>query len=187
MFAGPFPYTHNTVGDNVSIQLPPYPYAVQLVSQFEAFMAWEYHWYRRQDFHTTLEATYRSPDSPRARNRIWLCKVMAVLALGESYNSYEPPLINLSQSAEASTLSVEKNVTRNPYLPGVRFFEQALSLFKMPSEEPEIEHVEALNLIVSSAHEADFVVVVSHMCVSGILLLFFESTEDGIYVCGHVC
>jgi proline utilization trans-activator len=126
-------------------------------------MAWEYHWYRRQDFHTTLEATYRSPDSPRARNRIWLCKVMAVLALGESYNSYEPPLINLSQTPETSVLSAEKSNTRNPYLPGVRFFEQALSLFKMPSEEPEIEHVEALNLIVSSVLQGEVALVVSHI------------------------
>jgi hypothetical protein len=73
---------------------------------------------------------------------------MAVLALGESYNSYEPPLIDLSQSSEGSQRATQgKDISRS-YLPGVRFFEQALSLFKMPSEEPRVEDIEALNLIV---------------------------------------
>lgn len=109
-------------------------------------MAYEYHWYLQRAFHSTLEATYRSPDSAEARNRTWLCKLLAVLALGESFNSYEPPLIDLSQAADHL---VQAEATKDSYLPGARFFEQALSLFKMPSEEPEIEHVEALNLIVS--------------------------------------
>lgn len=112
-------------------------------------MAYEYHWYLRQDFHTGLEDTYRCPDSSRARNRTWLSKVLAVLALGESFNSYEPPLIDLSQTPDEAHSAQIKDV-RGSYLPGVRFFEQALSLFKMPSEEPELEHVEALNLIVST-------------------------------------
>ncbi|KAF2008429.1 hypothetical protein BU24DRAFT_497895 [Aaosphaeria arxii CBS 175.79] len=137
----------DTSCENVSIQLPPYPYAVQLVSQFETFMAWEYHWYCRKEFHSSLEGTYRCPDSARSRNRIWLCKMMAVLALGESYNSYEPPLIDLSQASEKSHRPGQDKDTRDSYLPGLRFFEQALSLFKMPSEEPDIQHIEALNLI----------------------------------------
>ncbi|KAL2212087.1 hypothetical protein CC79DRAFT_1364371 [Sarocladium strictum] len=134
---------------NVTIQLPPYPYAVQLVSQFETFMAYEYHWYLRQDFRASLESTYRSPDSPRSKNRIWLCKLMAVLALGESFNSYEPPIMTLSQNIQLSPEEPSSRGSQESYLPGVRFFENALMLFKMPSEEPDIEHVEALNLIVS--------------------------------------
>lgn len=131
----------------MTIQLPPYPYATQLVSQFEAFLAYEYHWYLRQEFHVNLEATYKFPDSPKSRNRTWLCKLLAVLALGESFNSYEPPLIDLSQPSEDAQREQATGL-RDSYLPGVRFFEQALSLFKMPSEEPCLEHVEALNLIV---------------------------------------
>lgn len=112
-------------------------------------MAFEYHWYLREDFHSALEVTYQSPGSARARNHTWLCKLLAVLALGESFNGYEPPLINLSRDAEDSPGSAQAQDTKHLYLPGARFFEQALSLFKMPSEEPSIEHVEALNLIVS--------------------------------------
>lgn len=136
------------VGQTVSVQLPPYPYAIQLVAQFETFMAYEYHWYLRTEFRSTLEATYRYPDSVKSRSRIWLSKLLAVLALGESFTCYEPPLINVSQTDTEPNSNAQSRHTKKPYLPGVRFFEQALSLFKMPSEEPELEHVEALNLIV---------------------------------------
>jgi proline utilization trans-activator len=115
-------------------------------------MAYEYHWYLRQEFRASLESTYRSPDSSRSKNRIWLCKLMAVLALGESFNSYEPPIMTLSQNTELSSEEGRSKGSQVSYLPGVRFFENALMLFKMPSEEPDIEHVEALNLIVSSRY-----------------------------------
>lgn len=140
-----FELTNKFQDQNVSVQLPPYPYAVQLVAQFETFMAYEYHWYMRQDFHTGLEMTYRSPNAARSRDRIWLSKLLAVLALGESFNSYSAPLIDLTQKS-----SDTHDATKPFYLPGTRFFEQALSLFKMPTEEPDVQHVEALNLIVSS-------------------------------------
>jgi hypothetical protein len=113
-------------------------------------MAYEYHWYLRREFRSSLETTYKSPDSARSKNRIWLCKLLAVLALGESFNSYEPPLIDLNHASEDNADSVHLRDNRETYLPGVRFFEKALSLFKMPSEEPDIEHIEALNLIVSN-------------------------------------
>ena len=109
-------------------------------------MAYEYHWYLRREFHSALERTYRSPDSEQSRNRTWLSKLLAVLALGESFNSYEPPLIDLTQDVHMTRREEDAKAS---YLPGANFFEQALSLFKMPSEEPEIGHVEALNLIVS--------------------------------------
>ncbi|KAH7029793.1 proline utilization trans-activator [Microdochium trichocladiopsis] len=138
----------DTSATSIAIQLPPFPYATQLVQQFESYMGYEYHWFLRREFHATLEETYRFPDSPRSRNRIWLCKLLAVLALGESYNSHKPPLIDLTVGRScARDREGPSEHAKTPYIPGAEFFEQALSLFKMPTEEPSIEHVEALNLI----------------------------------------
>jgi proline utilization trans-activator len=130
-------------------------------------MAYEYHWYLRREFRSALEATYRSPDSAKTRDPTWLSKLLAVLALGESFNRYEPPLIDLTQAADHTSCLAQAEATRDSYLPGARFFDQALSLFKMPSEEPEIEHVEALNLIVSIATKqlTQYLMRISHSIV----------------------
>ncbi|RDW78728.1 uncharacterized protein DSM5745_05580 [Aspergillus mulundensis] len=142
---------------NVAIQLPPYPYALQLVQQFELYMGYEYHWYLRRDFHSALQATYRCPQSAQSRSHTWLCKLLAVLALEESFDVYgPPPLIDLNPDQGSICNSSSRVLRRgqgksvdgpSSYLPGAGFFEQSLSLFRMPSEEPHIGQVEALNLI----------------------------------------
>lgn len=139
------------VASKATIKLPPYPYAVQLVNQFETFIGYEYHWYLRNSFHAGLESTYRTPHLVESRDRVWLCKLLTVFALGESYNSFNAPSIELADDArhgDQNSLGVVNTRPQSP--PGASFFEQALALFKIPSEEPTVAHVEALNLIVSS-------------------------------------
>lgn len=139
------------VASRVTIKLPPYPYAVQLVNQFETFLGYEYHWYLRNSYHAGLESTYRNPHSAESKDRIWLCKLLTVFALGESYNSYNTPSIELvDDTRHRGHGSLEAVTTRPQSPPGVGFFEQALTLFKVAAEEPTVAHVEALNLIVSS-------------------------------------
>lgn len=142
------PLNFDTSTSRVTVKLPPYPYALQLVKQFETYIGYEYHWYLLSAFHAGLEATYRQPHSVHARDRIWLCKLLTVLALGESYNSCPAPSIHIHEDKRQEEVDCMEN-TLPPILPGAEFFEQALSLFKIPSEEPTIAHVEALNLIVS--------------------------------------
>ncbi|KAL2417445.1 hypothetical protein ABEF91_006508 [Exophiala dermatitidis] len=142
------PLDFDTSTSRITIKLPPYPYAVQLVNQFETFLGYEYHWYMCNSFHAGLEMTYRSPHAVGSRDRIWLCKLLTVFALGESYNSFNAPSIELVDDARRNNegeLELARIVSQSP--PGVALFEQALVLFKIPSEEPTVAHVEALNLI----------------------------------------
>ena len=136
-----------------SVKLPPYPYARQLIDQFEAFMGFEYCWYDHERFHQQIGLTYSQPLRAEIRDRLWLCQLFAVFALGASYNTYDAPSIDVSNECDE-----DRNVgldDSNPCdmigdsPPGATFFEQALALFRFPSEDVQIGHVEVLNLFVS--------------------------------------
>ncbi|CAG9951973.1 unnamed protein product, partial [Clonostachys rosea f. rosea IK726] len=84
-----------------------------------------------------------SPTSPQAKDRIWLCTLLAVFALGESYNVGPPPEIRLGRVSEQD----EDNLVDSRRPPGTEFFEQAMSLLKISHEDPTIDQIMALNLI----------------------------------------
>lgn len=99
-------------------------------------------------------ATYREPRSAQGRDRLWLCQLFAVLALGASYSSYEAPSIDVVSDSDEDQIEETchpSNRGEEIELPGAALFEQTLSLFKFPVEEIRLGHVEVLNLIVSVA------------------------------------
>lgn len=155
------PLEFDSSASRVTIKLPPCPYAVQLVQQFETYIGYEYHWYLHRPFHADLDSTYRQPQSVHARDRLWLCKLLTVLALGESYNAYHTPSIEIMENGNDQPLPTHVVPPVTP--PGATFFESALDLFKVPHEEPIAAHVEVLNLIVSCLNKM--------MAVSDILRL----------------
>jgi hypothetical protein len=71
--------------------------------------------------------------------------LLAVFALGESYNVGPPPEIRLGRVSEQD----EDNLVDSRRPPGTEFFEQAMSLLKISHEDPTIDQIMALNLIVS--------------------------------------
>ena len=135
------------------VKLPPYPYAKQLVEQFEAFMGFEYCWYDHECFHQQLWLTYSQPSRAESRDRLWLCQLFAVVALGASYNTYDAPSIEVSnecdEDRDVGLHDSNPCHTNGDRPPGSTFFEQALALFRFPSEDVQIGHVEVLNLFVS--------------------------------------
>lgn len=133
----------------MTLKLPPYPYVMHLVNQFEAFLGFEYHWYLRRSFYQRLEATYTNKQSGQSRSRAWLCSFLVVLALGESFDSKLPPAIEVMDDSDTLGYSYNKIVTSSSSPPGAQFFDQAMSLWKLRYEEATIEDVEALNLMVS--------------------------------------
>jgi hypothetical protein len=143
----------------VTVKLPPWPYANQLVQQFELFVGHDYHWYRRADFHHKLNMAFRDPHSPCVRDRVWLCQLFVVFALGASYFSCISPSIELYDRNDSGPPgdeiggrhSYESQDTMSPVPSGAEFFEQALKLFKLPTEEYHVSHVEVLNLMVGLA------------------------------------
>lgn len=108
-------------------------------------MGFEYHWYLRKSFRERLESTYEDPYAEESKDHTWLCRLLVVLALGETYNSRVAPWIELGGDSTLHPNRRNSNSTRPP--PGIEFFEDAMSLFETPFEEVTIDHVEVLNLI----------------------------------------
>ncbi|KAL4883547.1 fungal-specific transcription factor domain-containing protein [Aspergillus karnatakaensis] len=130
-----------------SFKLPPYPYALLLFDRFNVFVGHDWHWFKRNKFKKSLDSTYKDPKAKELKDRMWLCRLLTVFALGESYNSEATPEIRLTGDKEGSldNSNNTQEAVRSP--PGTEFFEQALALLKIHHEDPSIEQVEALNLV----------------------------------------
>lgn len=108
-------------------------------------MGYEYHWYLRKMFRMRLESTYSHPNIDASKDRTWLCRLLVVFALGETYNSRLAPSIDLGEARSRQTNRQTSPADRPP--PGVGFFNEAMALFRTPFEEATSDHVEALNLM----------------------------------------
>ncbi|KAL2681054.1 hypothetical protein Neosp_008657 [[Neocosmospora] mangrovei] len=130
----------------VSVKLPPKPYALRLLDIFEDIFC-DYHWFLRRDFRERLSLTYSHPIS-QSGDRNWFCRVSVVLALAQTFvysevsNSSE---VERPRSGSGSQADSSRTLTLLP--PGSDLFEQAVLLFKISSEEPILEDIEALNLM----------------------------------------
>lgn len=133
------------VDARVAVKLPPFSYAVYLLNQFEAFIGSDYHWYHRRHFHEKIEATYNSPHKQSA-DKAWLCCFSVVLALGESYTCRVTPSFIVEETTASNTNTKDAGQVVAP--PGIELFKQGLLLLKPSYEEPTLEQIEALNLIV---------------------------------------
>lgn len=91
--------------------------------------------------------TYRNPRLPESKDRLWLCQLLIVFALSETFVSHHTPVIHLGASPGPGSTESHETLAPPP-VPGTSFFEQALVLLKLPMEEPCVEHVEILNLAV---------------------------------------
>jgi proline utilization trans-activator len=122
---------------------------VHLLDQFTIYLGHDWHWFRLQKFRQRLHNTYLTANVAESKDRIWLCQLLVVLALGESVNPGRQPEIRLDLNDLSSQTFGEKTESASVPLPGREFFEQALKLLNIPYENPSIDHIEALNLIVS--------------------------------------
>ena len=101
-----------------------------------------------------MQATYKHFGSPESRDRLWLCKLLIVFALGESFVNFYAPVIHLGSNIHptpdggTNIQDLRQGLQAMAAPPGSIFFEQALVLLKLPYEEPCVEQVEILNLAV---------------------------------------
>ena len=133
--------------------MPPYLYARQLMKQLQVYVGAEYHWFLHQRFLSKLNHTYKEPANPCVRRRIWLCQLLTVFALGASYSRYDTTRVHVlgdeqSPNVDHSQVSIVEEAGSTLLPPGAEFFDQATTLFKLPTEEASIEHMEGLNLMV---------------------------------------
>lgn len=132
---------------SLSFKLPPYPYALVLLDQFDVFLGHDWHWFLRKTFRDRMELTYKRPSSSEATDRTWLCRLLVVFALGESFNLNQTPEIHFNLEMHSNSRYQPSKTLMPP--PGTEFFEQALALLNIRYEDPTLDQIEALNLIVS--------------------------------------
>lgn len=108
-------------------QLPNRNYAQLLVRVVLRFVGADYHLLQRKTFLDRLDETYTLTtfDDP-----IWLCRLFTCFALGEVYS-----------------VRTQKN-TKGTGVPGTAFFLKAMDMFQDLYEEPTIQYIEALLLLV---------------------------------------
>ncbi|KAL4965442.1 Zn(II)2Cys6 transcription factor [Aspergillus stella-maris] len=132
-----FSLSFDTSRERCTFKLPPYPYALHLLEQFTIYFGYDWHWFRMRSFRQRVTNTYMVTNSPESKDRNWLCKLLVVLAMGESAN--------------AGNSDGPAPETRAP--PGTEFFEQALRLIIIPYEEASLDHIETLNLIAIHSNQ----------------------------------
>lgn len=121
-----------------------------LVDQFLTYVGHDWHWFCLRTFRERLEATYKVSGAPESRDRVWLCKLLVVFAIGKAFNG-EIGDIEISTEGYSPPEQQDVGVTvaaPTESQPGKQFFEQALQLLKVPYEEVQVEHIEVLNLVV---------------------------------------
>ncbi|KAM5345224.1 hypothetical protein ACJ41O_011086 [Fusarium nematophilum] len=129
----------------VSVKLPPKPYAIRLLDIFEEIFC-DYHWFLRRDFRERLFLTYSHPIS-QSGDRNWFCRVSVVLALAQTFVYNEVSTTPELERPGSSSSPQEPARDSTILPPGSDLFEQAVLLFKTSSEEPVLEDIEALNLM----------------------------------------
>ncbi|KAI1338218.1 fungal-specific transcription factor domain-containing protein [Xylariaceae sp. FL0016] len=112
--------------------LPNRAYCQVLVQVVLRFVGQDYHLLRKKSFFTKIDEIYDDPD--RA-DRMTLCRLFVVLALGELY-----------LKRTGSTEGGERKV------PGTNFFLRAVSLFQEQYEEPDVGYIETLLLLSFYSH-----------------------------------
>lgn len=108
-------------------ELPSRSDAQLLVRVVLRFVGADYHLLRKRSFMERLDETYKLTvlDDP-----IWLCRLFTVFALGEVY-------------------SVRSSKPKGHSVPGTAFFVKAIEYFQDLYEEPSIDYIETLLLLVS--------------------------------------
>lgn len=139
-----------TKDSNLSFKLPPYRYAVQLISQAEKGFG-DYHTFLRRSFWKRLHATYKNLSS-QVKDRNWLCRLSFILALAEA-NNHDNQSLTISLDGNGGVPSSHSGNDNSDDIfhtlpPGTEYFEQGLLMLKVPYEDPTVDDVEALNLAV---------------------------------------
>jgi len=117
----------------------------------------DYHLISKKSFLDTVENTYRLKRNPYPADQTWYCRMFTVFALGELYTLRPRP-------------RDEKGV------PGCAYFEYAMELFEDLYEEPTIEYIETILLIVGNLLSLILVPL------PGPLHLFFPKSQSTSFV-----
>lgn len=121
--------TANRVLDDNEYTLPDRTQAKLLVNVAWRFIGNDHHLFLKISFMQEIEAVYQTTVRPTV---LWLCKLLALLALGELYTN-------------------RRKLNDAQIIPGTNYYLQALHMLHDTYEEATLLHVEVLLLIVSAS------------------------------------
>ncbi|GMF76648.1 unnamed protein product [Aspergillus oryzae] len=121
--------TANRVLDDNEYTLPDRTQAKLLVNVAWRFIGNDHHLFLKISFMQEIEAVYQTTVRPTV---LWLCKLLALLALGELYTN-------------------RRKLNDAQIIPGTNYYLQALHMLHDTYEEATLLHVEVLILIVSAS------------------------------------
>jgi hypothetical protein len=133
--------------------LPNKNYAKLLVRAVLRFIGGDHHLLLKKSFLGKLEETYQQEILD---DRVWLCRLFAVLALGELYSGGRA------------------GAPKGTGVPGTGFFVKAMGFFQDMHEEPTVPYIETLLLLVSP--ENNNIDTCSHIAV-----FLLRSTQQAQY------
>lgn len=138
----PHPPVASSSSRPVRISLPPYNHSKHLIQILESTIGHEQHYFRRKHLLNQVSHMHHNPDSPESKNHGWLCHWLAVLALGELYNSDKETQID-----PRHPLGFERQGDVKPEPPGSEYYHQSVSLLQLVAENPDVQYIETLCLL----------------------------------------
>lgn len=115
---------------STNYQLPDRVRASLLIRRVDRFIGNNYQLFLKKSFFRKFDEAYALNDSSEV---LWGCHLFALLALGELYSCYH---------AEP---------TNGKDVPGTAYFLQAIALLQDDYENPSVEQIQVLLLLVSSS------------------------------------
>jgi Fungal specific transcription factor domain len=144
----------------LSVRFPPHQYSLGLLSKVEYCIGRDQHYFLRKSVRQKVAQMYENPHMSENRDPAWLCRWLAIIALGELYGGSRS--VWSSGETESSRESTDHHDLLAPMqgdsseqqsrIPGLEFFENAVALLPGPCEEPTLEYVETLCLLAYYSH-----------------------------------
>ncbi|KAK5390078.1 hypothetical protein LTR20_003204 [Exophiala xenobiotica] len=133
----------------VKIRLPPYNHSIYLIQCVESAICHEQHFFRRHHLRSKVAQMYQNPESPQSKDQGWLCHWLAILALGELYNSS-------GQAGPSDPLESRNSGFQNgTEPPGIDYYQQAVAFLQQVAESPDVQYISTLSMLSIYAFSMD--------------------------------
>jgi hypothetical protein len=142
----------------LTIHLPPQEYSLNLLKVIEERLGSISHSFLRRTLHRKVTNMFKFPTKPESKSRAWLCRWLALIAIGELYGGDGSKCktgpgnysTNPAQKATDRRDGAEEGSAVEP--PGIEYFRNSVGLLPGPSEEPNLDYVEVLCLLAYYSH-----------------------------------
>lgn len=133
----------------VKVRLPPYNHSIYLIQCVESAIGHDQYCFRRRHLRSRVVQMYQNPESSQSKDQGWLCHWLAILALGELYNS------NGRASTEHPLEYDQPSSHTDKDPPGADYYHQSVAFLQQVAENPDVQYIETLCLLALYAFSMD--------------------------------